>query len=209
MCKRCNICVERINRHICNTHHKKGEDIQKFLKKYTETPKVTVSYMGNEEIESSSSEEDQPVAKSNSLLPHAKKMTSEDKKAYKIGKNERFAYHFNTCQELLQDFENWNTFANGQTTKSAKQTVSNLTSIWKVLDDKMRLRPNKLASYQDLEDKFFVPLFLKIQQKSNESLKPSTVMGKLSSIRTLIQFLLSRDVYIGKQVITSIFGLDL
>uniref|UniRef100_A0A7M5X115 Uncharacterized protein n=2 Tax=Clytia hemisphaerica TaxID=252671 RepID=A0A7M5X115_9CNID len=64
------------------------------------------------------------------------------------------------------------------------------------------LYPNMLADSALLEDKFFLPLFIKIRNNSkngvqNNDLKPSTVMGRLSSIKLLLDFVTSRRLYIG------------
>ena len=128
-------------------------------------------------------------------------MTQLEKKEFKLGR-ERFAFHYKTFDQMIQDFEKWVSVANAKTEKVAKQTANNLKEIWLRIDSRLSLYPNKLASLNDIEDNFFLPLYIKIRENAkteipNKDLKPSTVMGKLSSIRSLLDFITSRDIFIG------------
>ena len=131
-------------------------------------------------------------------------MTNLEKREYKLLKNERFCYVYNNSEDMLKDFEKWMAIANAKTAKVAKQTVTNLREIWLKVDSGLELYPiNKLSSLNAIEDNFFLPLYIKIRENSKKNikdkhLKPSTIMGKLASIRSLMDFAVSRDIFIGK-----------
>jgi len=77
------------------------------------------------------------------LLTHAKKMTHQDKRLFKITKT-RFAVHYKDITGLLANFERWLVFGNGKTQRLAGQTVSNLKDVWKTIDTKFSLYPNEI-----------------------------------------------------------------
>ena len=110
---------------------------------------------------------------------------------------------YGNCQDFFADFQRWLEVSNSSTTNSAKQIVSNLKEIWQKLDPHCNVTPNKLASYEDLEDVYFLPIFMNLKENirrtdnSRKFLKASTIMGKLGSLRHLIRFLKSREIFLG------------
>lgn len=142
-----------------------------------------------------------PSYRVGSILQHASKLTITQKKKYHISST-RFSYTYHTCNEFVLDFQTWLIYATSQTPKAAKQIVSNLMVIWKQLDSELCILPNKLAATEDLEDVFFIPLFLKMKKsvstmKSKENIQASTIMAKLSAIKSMVHFIVSRDIFIG------------
>ena len=69
---------------------------------------------------------------------------------------------------MLLDLEEWIVSGNGQTQRVAKQNVSNIKSIWLTVDEKMLLQPNKLVSFSDLEDRYFLPIFSKMKENTRK-----------------------------------------
>ncbi|XP_066924389.1 titin homolog isoform X3 [Clytia hemisphaerica] len=208
VCKKCNICVERFSKHLKNSHQnelKKVKCIKKLTKRLAEKPKISIIGKQNNDDEestlSSSSESDDSGDYGGylSIIRHSKKLTERKLRNYKIEK-EKFSFIYLTFRNLKADFLRWVSLI--KTEDGAKQAASNLEKVWLCVDPKLSLLPNMLANLAILEDNFFLPAFLKIKANSkkgipNKDLKPSTVMGRLSSLKLLLDFVSSRRLYIG------------
>ncbi|XP_066934202.1 uncharacterized protein [Clytia hemisphaerica] len=209
VCKKCNICVERFTKHLQNSHKKqvqKEKCIKKLTKRLSSEPKITIiQHEVRSDQTSTSSDSDSEKSESYelggymSVIKNSKKLSERKKRELKIQKG-NFCFLYETYDKLATDFITWVTLI--KTEKGAKQAASNLSKVWKCIDSELSLYPNMLADSALLEDKFFLPLFIKIRNNSkngvqNNDLKPSTVMGRLSSIKLLLDFVTSRRLYIG------------
>lgn len=126
-----------------------------------------------------------------------------DIRQHKI-KSLEFTHMYDDFKSFSEDFENWLRQILNHSTRAAKQIVTNLHEIWSSVDPDLSLYPNKLSNTNALEDQFFLPRFMKIQSnnlemnRSKVSIKPTTLSSKLSSLRKVIEFSASRQLYIGK-----------
>lgn len=217
VCKQCNICVERIKKHIKHVHrtkkghHLNNDEIRQFWKYRTEEPTI----FRNNNTETSESDVETSITSSvtsrktlrvterdGALMSNSIFLTEVNKKELGIVK-ERFKRTYRNVDDFVSDFQKWLEISNASSKKSAKQISSNLKEIWSKLDSKCTIIPNKLASHEDLEDLYFLPLYMELKQNirstdnSKKFLKASTIMGKLGSLRQLIRFLKSREVFLG------------
>ena len=109
-------CVVRIKKHITDFHKKTSEEsYRRFYKKYTEEPKLSVMKMSENvaTLPISSEDEKEVSMSSDRILNHAKRLTEEDKKRFKISTS-RYMYCYRNVSDLCKDFENWLSKANGK-----------------------------------------------------------------------------------------------
>lgn len=211
VCIPCNRCIADIDKHIKKFHHKVGVDHIIFKKMNCKTavikPLQCESVDGNSLFlhkgNSTSSQSEAPPFKKPSFAAKCRTIKESDIRVHKIKSNE-FKHMYDDFKDLSEDLENWLRHVLNHSNRAAKQIVTNLHEIWSSVDSNLSLYPNKLSDTNALEDNFFLPRFMKIQSnnlemnRSKHSIKPTTLTSKLSSLRKLIEFSTSRQLYIGK-----------
>ena len=146
-----------------------------------------------------------------SFASNCRDIKESDIRLYKI-KSCDFKHLYESFQPFCNDFQDWLKNVLNHSPRASKQIATNLREIWLLLDPTLSLYPNKLADTNMIEDNFFIPYFTKIKDdnlsmnRSKSQLKPTTLSSKLSSLRKMIEFSTSRQLYIG--IIINIYLTD-
>ena len=230
VCNKCNIVVDRIDHHLENIHKmKRNCDEYKAalneMKQWShEVLNKTQKRAFSKDIENKEEEVNQPKmlkissdksfqrrgflkispkkAGSGSILKRIHTITKEQEKKWGIS-NDLFKRYHTSGHDCLHDFENWLVICDGSSKKNAQQNVQRLKTFWQAIDPMMEVSPNKMATTDNIEDLYFVPLFHKIlKQQEDPSLmqgivQPGTIKAVFSSVSTFLRFLETRQIYVG------------
>lgn len=71
--------------------------------------------------------------------------------------------------DLMKDFKKWLVNCNLQSESQAKQTVQQVTYVWKCLDERMSVNPNRFSDENNIEDWYFSPLLYKMKKNTTRS----------------------------------------
>ncbi|XP_066924383.1 uncharacterized protein [Clytia hemisphaerica] len=216
VCKPCGICVRDIDKHIKRYHGKFGADHLIFKAMNCDIAKVTPlqNYVkGNlicppaqnsiNECLNDYKNDKAPTYKKPSFAINCRDIKESDIRQHKLKTLTDFKHIYDNYRAFSEDFNDWLQHVLNHSPRASKQIVTNLQEIWLSVDPTLTLYPNKLSDTNALEDSFFLPHFTKLKDhnlqmnRSKSQLKPTTLCSKLSSLRKLIEFSTSRQLFLG------------
>ncbi|XP_066923244.1 uncharacterized protein [Clytia hemisphaerica] len=202
-------CYKRMTLHV-KEKHKNVSDINAFKQKHTGPPVLVVipkyeepSFEG---FDSADDGEEMLIDEPNhpghtKTLLFAVRIPKRMQITLKSRMKDEFKYTYKNVMDLLKDFQRW-CIAIGKSNQQALQTRNRVEFVWKCLDETMCIKNNALKYKEELEDKYFMPLFQKVVEnvhtldKQERHDKAQTIMSRIFSFVTFLNFLCVRDIYI-------------
>ena len=127
--------------------------------------------------------------------------------------NDKFKYHYESAELLLQDYKSYIVKFLKRTEKTASQYILDINDVWSTIDPNMCLHPNQFKDPENVETMFFLPMRKKLEEnkdkeidEQSDHIQARTIKSKLQSIIRFTGFLRDRHIFIGlsRQEITDL-----
>ena len=127
--------------------------------------------------------------------------------------NDKFKYHYESAELLLQDYKSYIVNFLKRTEKTASQYILDINDVWSTIDPNMCLHPNQFKDPENVETMFFLPMRKKLEEnkdkeidEQSDHIQAKTIKSKLQSIIRFTGFLRDRHIFVGlsRQEITDL-----
>ena len=137
-------------------------------------------------------------------LVYARKITARERRQKNISPDFKFTYA--SAIQLLKDFARY-LITQGKTEKTATQIANRVQYVWETMDPTLCVTNNVFKRKEELEDGYFLSLFNQILLHKNQEVskehtheQASTVGSRSLAVGQFFNFLILRDIYVGKSL---------